>query len=116
MCAIMSINKWFCMLISQARDGRPNSAANPLPTPQNSAAGRLGQIVSKLLIFLYSWMLEGQFSGGKMRFLPDGREMPTGSASARQHLGLLGGQPAIDHETGAGHEGRIVGGEKDDAL
>src|ERR1700730_2680358 len=43
----------FFMLISQARDGRPNSAANPLPTPINSAAGGLGQIVSKLLVLLY---------------------------------------------------------------
>ena len=36
-----------------SQSARPNSAANPLPTPQNSAAGRLGQIVSNLLIFLF---------------------------------------------------------------
>ena len=30
--------------------------------------------------------------------------------------GLLRRQPAVDHQPGAGHEGRIVGGEKDDAL
>src|SRR5258705_9715023 len=115
MCAIMSINRWFCMLISQARDGRPNSAANPLPTPQNSAAGGLGQIVSKLLIFLYSWMLEGRFSGGKMRFLPDGRDMRRGPGRPDRAAGLLRRQPAIDHKPGAGHEGGVVGGEKDDA-
>src|ERR1700730_356274 len=88
----------------------------PLPTPQNSAAGGLGQVVSNLMILLYSWVLEGRFSGGKMRFLPDGRDMRWGRPLARRHLGLLSGQPAIDHEPGAGHEGSIVGGEKDDAL
>jgi hypothetical protein len=72
--------------------------------------------VPKLLIFLYSWVLEGRFSGVKMRFLPDGKEMPTGSASARQHLALLRRQPAIDDEPGPGHEGGIVGGEKDNAF
>ena len=104
------------MSISQATHVRPNSAAVSLPTPINSAAGGLGQIVSKLLIFFYSWVLEGQFSGIKTRFLPDGREMPTGSASARQHRGLLRGDAAVDDEAGAGHKGSVVRGDKDDAL
>src|SRR3984893_11682179 len=115
MCAIMSINKWFSMHISEARGGRPNSAAVSLPTPINSAVGGLGQIVYKLLILLYSWVLEGRFSGVKTRFLPDGREMPTGSASARRHLGSLRGDAAIDDETGSGHEAGVVRGEKDEA-
>jgi hypothetical protein len=88
----------------------------PLPTPENSPADRLDKIVSKLLILIHSWVLEGRFSGVKTRFLPHSKDMPTGSASARRHLGLLRGQPAVDHEPGAGHEGGIVGGEKDDAF
>src|SRR6267143_6691152 len=72
------------MLISQARSGRPNSAANSLRRPINSAAGRPEYIVRRLLIFLYSWVMEGQFLGVTTRFVP------------------------------AGREGCIVGGEKDD--
>src|SRR5438132_1379462 len=73
----------------------------------NSAAGRLVKIVSKLLILLYSWVLEGRFSGVTTRFLPDGRGM---------RRGLLRGDAAVDDETGAGHEAGIVRSEKDDAL
>ena len=112
----MSISKWLYMLISQARNGRPNSAANPLPTRQNSAAGGLGQIVSKLLILIYSWVLEGRFSGGKIRFVPHSRDMRWCPGRPDRASGLLGRQPAVDHEAGAGHEGGIVGGEKDDAF
>ncbi len=54
--------------------------------------------------------------GVETRFLPDGREMPEGSALAWQHLGLLRGDAAVDDETGTGHEGGIVRSEKDDAL
>src|SRR5438132_7790910 len=104
------------MLISEAADMRPNSAANPLPTPINSAVGGLGQIVSKLLILLYSWVLEGRFSGVKTRFSPAGSGIPTGSASARRHLGLLRRDAAVDDEACAGHETGVVRGEKDDAL
>jgi len=105
------------MLNTQPRDRVANSAANSLPTPQNSAAAGLGQIVSKLLIFCCSWVLEGRFSGGKTRFLPDGRGMPTGSASARPRPRLsLRGDAAVDDEAGPGHEAGIVRGEKDDAL
>ena len=56
------------MLILQTRDLRPSSAAVSLPTPINSAAGGLGQIVSKLLILLYSWVVERPFSGSKRVF------------------------------------------------
>src|SRR5207245_2160187 len=70
------------MLISQARIGRPNSAANSLRRPINSAAGRPEYIVRRLLIFLYSWVMvflyswvmEGQFLGVTTRFVPAGRE------------------------------------------
>jgi len=72
------------MLISQGRSGRPNSAANPLRRPINSAAGRPEYIVRRLLIFLYSWLWNGKFLGVTTRFVP------------------------------AGREGCIVGGEKDD--
>src|SRR5882724_4195002 len=104
------------MPISEAADMRPNSAANSPPTPINSAAGGLGQIVSNLLILLYYWVLEGRFSGVKNAFSPDGRGMPTESASARRHLGLLRGDAAVDDEACAGHKAGVVRGEKDDAL
>jgi hypothetical protein len=78
------------MLISQAKGGRPNSAANPLLRLINSAVGRPEEIVLNLLIFLYSLVLDVQFLGVTMRFSPAGREMPSG------------------------HEGRILGGERDD--
>src|SRR5438128_2523087 len=112
----MSITKWVYVLISQARDGRPNSAANPLPTPPNSAAGGPGQIVSKLLILLYSWVLEGRFSGVTTRFLPHSRDMRWGPRRTGSRLGLLRGDAAVDDETGAGHKAGVVRGEKDDAL
>jgi hypothetical protein len=111
------------MLISHARDGRPNSAANSLPTPiwqgiaaANSAAGRLEEIVSKPLMLTHLWVSDGRFSAVKTRFFPASREMPAGSGLARSRLGLLGRQPAIDHQPRPGHESGIVGGEKDDAL
>src|ERR1700737_1932030 len=72
------------MLISQARSGRPNSAANSPRRPINSAAGRPEYIVCRLLLFLYSWVMEVQFLGVTTRFVP------------------------------APREGCIVGGEKDD--
>src|SRR6266852_259175 len=101
------------MLISQARGGRPNSAANPLPTPQNSAAGGLGQIVFKLLILLYSWVLEGRFSGVKTRFLPHSRDMRWGPGRPDRAAGLLRRDAAVHDESGPGHEAGIVRGEKD---
>src|SRR6266481_617491 len=70
----MSINIWIYMLVSQASEGQRKSAAKSLPTPINSAASRLEGIVFKLLILLYSWVLEGRFSEVKTRFLPAGRE------------------------------------------
>src|ERR1700730_10189854 len=104
------------MPISQARGGRPNSAAVSLPTPINSAAGGLGQIVPKLLILLYSWVLEGRFSGVKTRFLPHSRDMRWGPRRTGSRRGLLRGDAAVDDEAGPGHEAGIVRGEKDDAL
>src|SRR6266404_7959814 len=104
------------MLISEAADMRPNSAANPLPTPINSAAGRLAKIVSKLLILLYSWVLEGRFSGVKTRFVPHSRDMRWGPRRTGSRRGLLRGDAAVDDESGPGHEAGIVRDEKDDAL
>src|ERR1700737_807771 len=116
MCAIISINKWFFMPISQTRGLRPNSSAVSLPTPINSAAGGLGQIVSKLLILLYSWVLEGRFSGVTTRFLPHSRDMRWGPRRTGSRCGLLRGDAAVDDETGPGHKAGVVRGEKDDAL
>ncbi len=104
------------MLISEAAGMRPNSAATSLPTPINSAAGGLGQIVSKLLILLNSWVLEGLFSGVTTRFLPHSRDMRWGPRRTGSRRGLLRGDAAVDDETGPGHEAGVVGGEKDDAL
>src|SRR5437879_8148834 len=104
------------MLISQIRGLRPNSSAASLPTPINSAAGGLGQIVFKLLILLYSWVLEGRFSGVKTRFLPHSRDRRWGPRRTGSRLGSLRGDAAVDDEACAGHEAGVVGGEKDDAL
>src|SRR3984893_4655554 len=112
----MSIIISVYMPVSQTTGLRPNSSAASLPTPINSAAGRTAKIVSKLLIFLYSWVLEGRFSGGKTRFLPHSRDMRWGPGRPDRAAGLLRGQPAIDDKPGPGHESGIVRGEKDDAL
>src|ERR1700730_6242146 len=104
------------MPISQARGGRPNSAANPLPTPINSAAGGLGPIVSKLLILLYSWVLEGLFSGVTTRLLPHSRDMRWGPRRTGSRRGLLRGDAAVDDEAGPGHDRDDGRGEEDDAL
>src|SRR6266446_8996007 len=112
----MSIIRSVYMPVSQTTGLRPNSSAASLPTPINSAAGRTAKIVFKLLILLYSWVLGGRFSGGKTRFLPHSRDMRWGPGRPDRAAGLLGGQPAVDHEPGAGHEGGVVGSEKDDAL
>src|SRR6202022_943409 len=96
--------------------GRPNSAANSLPTPQNSAAGGFGKIVFKLLILLYSWVLEGRFSGVTTRFVPHSRDMRWGARRTGQHLGSLRGKAAGEDGAGAGNKAGIVGGEKDDAV
>src|SRR6266436_5089014 len=104
------------MLISQTRGPRPNSAAVSLPTPINSAAGGLGQVVFKLLILLYSWVMGGLFSGVATRFVPHSRDMRWGPPRTGRHLGSLRGDAAVDDETGPGHEAGVVRGEKDDAL
>ena len=61
------------MPIQHGRTALPNSAASPLPGIPDSAAGRLGQILSKLLIYGLFLMLEGRFSRAGSDFLPDGR-------------------------------------------
>src|SRR5712691_6431522 len=111
----MSIIRWVYMPISQTRGLRPNSSAVSLPTPINSAAGRTAKLVSKLLILLVSWVLEGLFLGATTRFLPDSRDM-RGPGRPDRAAGLLRGDAAVDDEAGAGHEAGIVRGEKDDAL
>src|SRR5258708_7215035 len=61
------------MPIQHGRTALPNSAASPLPGIPDSAAGRLGQIPSKLLIYGIFPILEGRLSGAGRDFLPDGR-------------------------------------------
>src|SRR6266446_4100922 len=61
-----------------------NSPANPLPAALHSAVGRLGQIVSKLLIYRIFSMLAGSSSGAEKRFLPEGREVRADRAACRR--------------------------------
>src|SRR5438552_10648382 len=76
--------------MSQARCVSPSSAANPLPKALNSAAGGLEQLVFKLLISLYHFVQDGQFLDLTTRISPAGRGMASG------------------------HEGRLLGGAKDE--
>ena len=63
------------MMDTQASGRVLNSAANPLPASENSAAGRLGQIVPKPLISRKILALRGGFLAAERRLLPDGRGM-----------------------------------------
>jgi hypothetical protein len=77
MYAIKSIIKWCFMRNSQAGYGPKrrvsNSPANPLPPAFYSAAGRLGQIVSKLMIGIVFSALTGALRALKRVFpLPAG--------------------------------------------
>src|SRR5207302_11161027 len=58
------------MPIQHGRTALPNSAASPLPGISDSAAGRLGQILSKLLIYGIFPMVEVGFSVAGTDFLP----------------------------------------------
>src|SRR6266436_5815998 len=95
MSVIISIVEWIFMRNSQAgydpqgRSGASrgrvsNSAANPLPTAFYSAAARLGQIVSKLLIRNISSMSRGGALGAEKGFLPEGREARADRAAGRR--------------------------------
>src|SRR6266851_9597390 len=103
------------MLMSYAGERRPNSAAGSLktleiPLPTDS--------MNRDQVFDMHRLLgtKGAIFRDRDAFLPDSRERPARSGSARRYLGLLRRQPAIDDEPGPGHESGIVGGEKDDAL
>src|SRR5713101_7327568 len=56
------------VLVEQGSGPLPNSAANSLPTPGNSAAGRYAQIVAKLLTCIRFSTSRGRFSGLKWIF------------------------------------------------
>ena len=74
----MSIMDGEFMLNKQAKGRVANSAANSLPTAkpdENSAAGELGQIILKRLIFKTFSALRGCFLTAERRFLPDSREI-----------------------------------------
>jgi hypothetical protein len=77
-----------------SRDRVSNSPANPLPTAFYSAAARLGQIVSKLLIGSIFSMSRGGISGAERRFLPEGREVRADRAACR------GGTDFANHQLG----------------
>jgi hypothetical protein len=53
---------------------RCRSAANPLPAARNSAAGRHGETVTKLLIYNKFAMSRERFSNAETRFSPAIRE------------------------------------------
>ena len=102
---IMSIVKWLFMRNSQAdpthkggggrsRGRVSNSPANPLPTAFYSAAARLGQIVSKLLIRNIFSMSRGGALGAEKGFLPEGREVRADRAACR------GGTDFANHRLG----------------
>jgi hypothetical protein len=77
LCDIINYQIGSFMRNTQARGRVPNSGANQLPTAfygPNSAAGGLGQIVSKLLIYNLFLMLRGGFSRVETRFFPADRE------------------------------------------
>jgi hypothetical protein len=61
------------MLISHARDGRPNFPANSLRAPE-IRAGRLGKIAFKSLMSNGFLAMEERFLGVTTRFLPAVRE------------------------------------------
>src|SRR5690242_7148897 len=61
------------MTIQQGRDGWPNSAANPLPSAPNSAAGGPRQNICKALLSLAFLMTEGTISNTGTGFSPAGR-------------------------------------------
>jgi hypothetical protein len=66
------------MLNTQIGRRMSNSAANPLPTAkpdENSAAGELGQIIPKPLIFPTFSASRGGFLAAEKRFLPERREI-----------------------------------------
>src|SRR6266851_10210572 len=102
----MSIIRWVYMPISQTRGLRPNSSAVSLPTPINSAAGRTAKLVSKLLILLVSWVLEGLFLGATTRFL---HEAGIVRGEKDDALGDVGHRPhAADRKPGQCLSARLV--------
>jgi hypothetical protein len=74
----MSIMGCNFMLNTQAKGRVANSAANSLQTAkpdENSAAGELGHIMPKPLIFPTFSASRGCFLTAERRFLPDSREI-----------------------------------------
>ena len=90
--------------------------AASLSSAQRLPAARALFLEANYLICIALRSIGRAISGVKTRFLPEGREIRRGSALARQHLGLLRRNPAVDDEACAGHEAGVVRGEKDDAL
>jgi hypothetical protein len=65
----------------------PNSAAIPLPTPPNSAAGGDAQLVDKYLKEQEFFEKRRPFAGTEARFLPAVREMLAEFSDARRMRG-----------------------------
>src|SRR6266849_10679657 len=85
------------MPIQQGRGTRPNSAANSLPSAQNSAAGGLGQNTCKALICRVFLTSEGAISGAETGFFPAGRENSDDAIPAqRGDLGVVVAEAAED--------------------
>jgi hypothetical protein len=62
------------MRLERGSNFLPNSAAIPLPTPPNSAAGRHAKIIAKLLIHNEFLRSKGHYSAADARLFPAVRE------------------------------------------
>jgi hypothetical protein len=62
------------MRLEQDSNLLPNSAAIPLPTPPDSAAGRHAKIIPKLLSYNKFLGSQGHYSDADARFFPAVRE------------------------------------------
>ena len=113
---VISIMKWIFHVSCTSRDRLPNSPANPLPTAFSgsktagkSAAGRVGRIEYKLLIYNGYPTLRGRcYEAKKCFFAADrgmrhGRTWPPGSAAIPPApRGSDGADSALRHRPGRG--------------
>jgi hypothetical protein len=94
--------------VKQSPDHRLNSAAIPLPTMRNSAAGRLAKDMSKVLIYLTVLGSRGRFSGAKSKF-----SLPAGNALVALCLGIAisgtaHGQSVLTYHGGPDRNGNFI--------
>jgi hypothetical protein len=106
---IVSIMKWIFHVSCTSRGRLPNSSANPLPTAffgsktaRNSAAGRVGRIVYKLLIYDRYATLRGRCYEAKKCFFAADRGMRRGQPwSSGQRRDTAGAASAVRGSDGA---------------